>query len=70
MLRAVVDTPSLQTAERLEILYLATLSRLPTPGERDRLLQYVSAVVPAREPERLADIFWVLLNSAEFRFNH
>jgi hypothetical protein len=21
-------------------------------------------------PERFADVFWVLLNSAEFRFNH
>jgi hypothetical protein len=70
MLQAVVQTPSLQTPDRIDILYLATLSRLPTKAEQDRLLQYLAAVDPSREAERLADVFWVLLNSAEFRFNH
>jgi hypothetical protein len=52
------------------MLYLATLGRLPTAPERERLLRYVAAAAPTREPERLADIFWMLLNSAEFRLNH
>jgi hypothetical protein len=69
-LTAVVETPFLKTHERIEILYLTTLSRLPTPREQERLLQYVGQAEPAREPERLGDIFWMLLNTAEFRLNH
>jgi hypothetical protein len=69
-LTAAAETPHLTTAQRIEILYLATLSRPPSARESERLLQYVADVESTREPERLADIFWVLLNSAEFRLNH
>jgi hypothetical protein len=67
---AVTRTPVLTTASRIESLYLATLSRKPTSAECERLERYVRAVDTAREPERLADVFWMLLNSAEFRLNH
>jgi hypothetical protein len=69
-LTAAVETPLLTTEQRIEMLYLATLSRPPSVRERDRVLQYVADVESTREAERLADIFWVLLNSAEFRLNH
>ena len=65
-----VETPLLTTRERIEMLYLATLSRPPTPDEMSRLLQFVGRVGSEREPERLADVFWMLLNTAEFRVNH
>jgi hypothetical protein len=55
-------------AEKLESLYLGTLSRLPRAQEAERLLQYLDSQGDARQA--LADIFWALLNSAEFRFNH
>jgi hypothetical protein len=67
---AVCETPGLDTAGRVEALYLAALSRKPIAKERERLVRYVDAVGSARQSERLADVFWVLLNSAEFRLNH
>jgi Protein of unknown function (DUF1553)/Protein of unknown function (DUF1549) len=69
-LTAAVETPLLKISERIDILYLATLSRFPTPQEMQRLIDYVQSADQAREPERLADIFWILLNTAEFRLNH
>jgi len=63
-------------AKTLDNLYLATLSRPPTPEERTRLEQYLAtdagtAAGDAAERERrLGDILWTLLNSAEFRWNH
>ena len=64
-LAAVVELPGLEMAQRIEILYLATLSRMPSDAERERLMRHVGA-----DTRRLADVFWVLLNGAEFRLNH
>jgi hypothetical protein len=69
-LLAVTQTPWMSTRQRIEALYLASLSRKPTAEEVDRLERYVRKAKPEREAERLADVFWVLLNSAEFRLNH
>jgi hypothetical protein len=67
---AVTGTPGMSTAQQVESLYLATLGRKPTSAEQDRLGLYVRKVKPGRGAERLADVFWMLLNSAEFRMNH
>ncbi len=52
-------------------LYLVTVSREPTDMEREKLM---GAVAEAKDPpqvkEVLEDIFWALLNSKEFIFNH
>ena len=53
--------------QRVEALYLAALGRPPTDRESERMLRHAAA---PRAAEGLADIFWVLLNSAEFRLNH
>ena len=57
--------------EVIAILYLTVLSRPPTDMEREKLL---AAVAEQKEPamvrETLEDIFWALLNSKEFIFNH
>ena len=65
---AVAEAPFLDTRGRVETLFLAAqLTRRPRPEESARLVAYVEA----REPRSaLADIFWVLLNSAEFKLNH
>jgi hypothetical protein len=55
-------------AQKLESLYLSTLSRLPRAQETERLLQHLDSQPDARLA--LADVLWALLNSAEFRFNH
>jgi hypothetical protein len=42
-LSAVLETPFLDTAGRIETLYLATLNRRPTPQESARLVKYVES---------------------------
>ncbi|OWK34994.1 DUF1549 and DUF1553 domain-containing protein [Fimbriiglobus ruber] len=70
-LTAVADAPFLDTAGRVDALYLAAYSRLPRPEERDRLIALVDKGGAARDPRRaLASVFWVLLNSHEFAVIH
>jgi hypothetical protein len=58
-------------AEIIERLYLTVLSRAPTDQEQEKLLAAVAAAKePALVKETLEDIFWALLNSKEFIFNH
>ncbi len=69
-LAAVIDAPFLDTARRIETLYLAVLTRPPRPEETARLVQYVDGEPEARRGRALADVFWALLNSGEFILNH
>jgi hypothetical protein len=57
--------------EIIRTLYLTTLSREPLEMEMEKLLGTVSdAKDPPKIREALEDIFWALLNSKEFIFNH
>ncbi len=70
-LAAVAEAPFLDTAEKIEALYLAALTRRPRSEERKMLVEYVDGGGPAKDSTKaLADVFWALLNSPEFRFNH
>jgi hypothetical protein len=77
-LAAVADAPFLTTAERIETLYLATLSRKPTPKELERTEQFTQDAVKGKAGDAqsaaasnaLADVFWALLNCPEFILNH
>lgn len=54
--------------QALDRLYIRCLSRFPTAAERETLMQ---AITTAPSPkEGLEDIFWAVLNSREFVFNH
>ncbi len=55
---------------QVEALYLAVLSRPPTDSERQLMLGHVNSARPPERSRRLGDVLWVLLNSAEFRWNH
>jgi hypothetical protein len=68
LLSAVNELPYLDAAGRIETLYLATLSRRPTADEMSRVVAYIGQ--SPSEKESLGDLFWALLNSAEFIFNH
>jgi len=54
--------------EIIEELYLRCVSRKPTPAEMDKLEALVNAETDKRKA--LDDVFWALLNSREFMFNH
>jgi hypothetical protein len=70
-LAAVADAPFMDTAGRIETLYLAAYGRKPRPQENARLVKYVDQGGPSHDPQQaLADVFWVLLNSSEFFLNH
>jgi mono/diheme cytochrome c family protein len=57
--------------EIITALYLTVLSRPPTDMEREKLLAAVAAAGEAPQVrETLEDVFWALLNSKEFIFNH
>jgi len=51
----------------IEELFLATLGRHPSTAEIATVRKNVSS---AGHDETLVDLFWALLNSKEFAFNH
>src|SRR5205807_6279913 len=54
----------------IEETYLGALSRLPTPSEKAKLLP---ALEQAKDNDRrpaVEDMFWAVLSSREFLFNH
>jgi hypothetical protein len=55
-------------AQVIDELYLATLCRLPDDRERSAVLASVRD--SDRPQEAFADLFWALLNSKEFAFQH
>jgi hypothetical protein len=55
------------TSQVIEELYLTVLNRPPTAAETKRLLTALGEAKPA---EALPDLFWALLNTKEFAFNH
>ena len=57
------------TTEVIDEIYLRSLSRLPSNEERERLAANLPTEQPALE-EALEDVFWAVLNSREFLFNH
>ncbi len=72
-LAAIVETPFIRTEERIETLYLATLSRQPVEKEICRAVKFLQdggKRGQGSDKEALADVFWSLLNSPEFIVNH
>lgn len=71
VLAAIADAPFLDTAGKVEALFYSALTRKPTPEEKEKFTSYVDRGGPSGDKNKaLADVFWVLLNSTEFLFNH
>ncbi|QDT12932.1 DUF1553 domain-containing protein [Stieleria marina] len=66
-----LDAPFFSNDERMEVLFLATLSRKPTGSEWNLLRSAIPENAPVNiRSEVLSDMLWALINSAEFSLNH
>jgi hypothetical protein len=69
-LRTLTTQPT-SLERRVETLYLLVLSRPPRPEEAERMSRYIERGASSEEQARaLGDVYWALLNSAEFLLNH
>lgn len=69
LIAVVVDGPLTTPEARVELLFAATLNRAPTADERAAALAHLAA--GNEEPRRaVSDLFWALINTAEFNTNH
>jgi hypothetical protein len=63
--------PFFSDDQRLDTLYLATLSRFPDTEERTMIVEEMASAKTTQERQQmLGDVLWALLNSAEFTLNH
>ena len=63
-------TAATDNARIVEELYLAALSRLPTAAERDALVAELAAGASEDRRQTIEDLYWSVLTSREFLFNH
>lgn len=68
---AIAEAPYLDTAGRVEMVYLAALTRRPRAAEMSLVTRYIDRREGESDRARaLSDVFWALLNGPEFRTNH
>ena len=66
-------TPLLRTGPDYRIIetaYLAALSRYPTDRELTEVLKVFAETKPAEKRQLIEDLFWGIISSREFLFNH
>ena len=54
----------------IEELYLAALARYPTLTEKTKILKALTEASEADYRAALEDVYWAVLSSKEFLFNH
>jgi hypothetical protein len=54
----------------VQIAYLGVLTRLPTPEELDHFVARIQGATGKLRHDRLGDLYWTLINSTEFSWNH
>ena len=59
-----------EPVERMKYIYLNVLSRLPTAKEKTYFRRYLERSLYRNKDLAYEDLYWVLLNSAEFSLNH
>ena len=59
-----------EPADRMKYIYLNILSRLPTTKEKTYFQRYMERSLYRNKDLAYEDLYWVLLNSAEFSLNH
>jgi len=56
--------------EIVDDVYLSALSRRPTSSEKEKLVGMLRAAKPSEKREVLEDVYWGVLSSKGFMFNH
>lgn len=66
-----LEAPFFSESEKMDVLYLATLTRFPRDDERVAIEQFVKDAGESDDEQKAAraDVLWALLNSAEFTMN-
>ena len=54
----------------VEAAFLATLTRRPTPPEAAHFHARLAGTTGETRKQAVTDLFWVLLNTTEFAYNH
>jgi hypothetical protein len=75
LLSAVLEAPFFNEKGRIETIYLATMSRMPTEKELEKAQSFIGRASTGDDMKKansdaISDVFWALLNSTEFVFNH
>lgn len=70
LITAVVEGPFATSESRVELVFAATLNRAPTIDERSAALAHLASAGAQQRRRAVADLFWALVNTAEFNTNH
>ncbi len=54
----------------VETAYLAVLTRRPSPEEESHFMARLAGTPKEERKDRLTDLFWALINTTEFSWNH
>jgi len=54
----------------VELIYLTVVGRYPSEREQQRLSEQMRSLKPTERTEVISDIYWALMNSTEFSWNH
>jgi hypothetical protein len=57
-------------AAAVETAYLVVLTRRPTPEEAEHFERGLTGTTGDERKQRISDLFWTLMNSTEFSWNH
>jgi hypothetical protein len=57
-------------ASAIESAYLAALNRMPEPEERELFEARLRGKIGPARSDAMGSMYWVLLNSTEFQWNH
>jgi citrate synthase len=57
-------------AKAVETAYLVVLSRMPTPEEAAHFTARLAGTRSTERNHALEDLYWTLVNSTEFSWNH
>jgi hypothetical protein len=57
-------------AAAVRVAYLAVLTREPTPAEAQHFAERLAGTTGNERVQRMEDLYWALINSTEFSWNH